>query len=222
MTIATVKARDKNLFAQGLILKDLAKTKEGDHDTAKFAAIWRPGSGEQQWASGMDLDEFKAKDAGFFKKGLRLTVMDIENGSFAGVWRSGSGAQWWHFGLDYDKFKAKDAEFFEKGLRLEQIDYEFGEFAGLWRPGSGGQRWASGMDLDEFKSKEAEFRKKGLRLVDVSITGGFDREIVAVWRPGTGEQRWASRSTDKKQQLDDLDKDFVAQGLRMEIVAVHR
>ena len=40
-----------------------------------FAGVWRPGSGEQRWRSGMDVDEFKAQDKEFFNKGLRLECL---------------------------------------------------------------------------------------------------------------------------------------------------
>jgi hypothetical protein len=226
MTVATLKLRDTKFFPGGFVIRDLAKMKVSDGATAQFSAIWRPGTGEQHWVSGLDHEEFKAKDAAFFEKGLRLKVLDIEGGSFAAVWRPGSGEQRWASGLDHDEFKSKDADFFDKGLRLEQIGEEFGDFSGVWRPGTGEQRWASGMDLDEFKAKDAEFFERGLRLVDVSVSGdgfaGASFGIAAVWRPGTGAQRWASRSTDHKQQLVELDTELRAENLRMEIVAVHR
>jgi hypothetical protein len=222
MTRATLKLRDASNFAKGFILKDLAKMKVGDGDTAQFAAIWRSGSGEQRWKTGLDHDEFKDADADFFDKSLRLKVLDIEGESFTGVWRPGTGEQRWRSRLDDDEFKKQDAEFFGKGLRLVQIVRDYGDFAGVWTPGSGEQRWRAGMDLDEFKSQDDEFVARGLRLVDVAIIGGFSASLTAVWRPGTGEQRWASRETDNKDELVEIDKEFVAKGLRMEIIAVHR
>jgi hypothetical protein len=144
------------------------------------------------------------------------------------AWRAGTGSQFWDSGMTIPTVKVQDKDLFAQGLILKDLakmkegDHDTAQFAAISRPGNSAQRWASDMDLDEFKAKDAEFFKNGLRLVDVSITGGFDQDIVAVWRPGTSEQRWASRSTGKKQQLEDLDKDFVAQDLRMEIVAVHR
>lgn len=226
MTRATVKVRDAEFFNAGFILQDFAKMKIGDGDVAQFAAIWRPGSGEQRWATNLDDEAFKAKDSGFFEAGLRLQAFDVESGQFSGVWRAGTGEQRWASGLDHDEFKQRDATFFDQGLRLEQIVVDGGAFGGVWRPGAGEQRWASSMDVDAFKAKDTQFFDKGLRLTDVAVSGagfaGSGFAITAVWRPGNGEQRWASRSTDDKQELVDLDAEFTAKGLRMEIIAVHR
>src|SRR3954470_11706984 len=85
---------------------------------SRFAAVWRPGSGEQRWRTGMSLDEFKSHDTDFFQKGLRLADLSIRGDNVAAVWRAGSGEQHWRTGMTVDDFKAHDTELFNKGLRL--------------------------------------------------------------------------------------------------------
>jgi hypothetical protein len=184
--------------------------------TDGYAAVWRPGSGEQRWRSGMTADEFKEQDQTYFDKGLRLTAVQIDNGRFLAVWRPGSGEQRWRSGMTADEFKKQDQTYFDKGLRLTTAQIAGSGFLGVWRPGSGEQRWRSGMTIDEFKKQDQTYFDKGLRLTTVQIRGG---EFFAVWRPGSGEQRWRSGMTFNEFRAQD--KTYFDKGLRITALQVH-
>jgi hypothetical protein len=122
MTVDQFKGEDADQFAKGMRIADLEA-----HGGDKFTGVWRPGSEEQHWRTGMSLDEFKAQDAKFvFQKGLRLVELELRDGlissAFAAVWKPGSGEQHWWSGKSINELEAKDAEFFSKGLRLQVLD----------------------------------------------------------------------------------------------------
>ena len=151
----------------------------------RFAAVWRPGSGEQQWRTGMSVDEFKSHDTDFFKKGLRLADLSIRGDSVAAVWRAGSGEQHWRTGMSVDEFKAQDTGLFNKGLRLADLEIYNGRYAAVWRAGNGAQHWRSGMSADQLENEDSTQFAKGMRLLDVEAYDGD--KFTAVWHSGTGE-----------------------------------
>ena len=55
-----------------------------------YLAVWQPGSGAQYWVTGLNYNDFKAKDTAHFNAGLRLVSMRVQNGSFSGIWNPGS------------------------------------------------------------------------------------------------------------------------------------
>ena len=63
-----------------------------------FLAIWRAGSGTQWWSTGLNFNDFKAKDLAYFNQGLRLISLRNHGGSYTGVWHPGSGAHRGHSG----------------------------------------------------------------------------------------------------------------------------
>jgi hypothetical protein len=70
MSVHEFKAQSKTFLEQGLRLTDLVV------ENGKFAAVWHPGSGQQRWLSST-VDTFEQKDSNeFFKKGLRLEVLE--------------------------------------------------------------------------------------------------------------------------------------------------
>src|SRR6185503_12356651 len=82
--------KDAELFAKGFRLIAFDRHPEpGDG----MICVWRAGSGEQRWRSGMSLSDFKVQDASYFAHGLRLTAVDSHNGKISAVWRPGEGAQ---------------------------------------------------------------------------------------------------------------------------------
>src|SRR5262245_49034458 len=105
--------------------------------TDGYVAVWRPGSGEQRWRSGMTADEFKDQDKTYFDKGLRLTAVQIDDGRYLAVWRPGGGEQRWRSGMSADEFKDQDKTYFDKGLRLTTAQIADGKYVGVWRPGGG-------------------------------------------------------------------------------------
>ena len=72
-------------------------------------------------AWGMSGDEFKTQDTTYFRQGLRITSLAIDDGKIAAVWRPGTGAQWVQWGMSGDEFKAHDTTYFPQGLRITSL-----------------------------------------------------------------------------------------------------
>ena len=68
--------------------------------------------------------QFKAQDKIYFDQGLRLSVLEIENGKYTAVWRPGSGAQWWQSQLGFSDFKTEDTAYFRQGFRLGFVELQ--------------------------------------------------------------------------------------------------
>lgn len=85
-----------------------------------YSALWRPGTGAQHWATGLDLDQFAARDRDLCGQGLRLAVLRVTDGgdNCTAVWRPGRGEQQWWTGTDLDKFTDAARRFFDVGLRI--------------------------------------------------------------------------------------------------------
>ena len=123
-----------------------------------YLGIWRLGSGDQWWVSGVRAAEFKARDADHFASGLRLVNFTVRDDGITAVWQPGAGDQWVHWDLDADVFTAQDRAYFGQGLRLQDLClYGDGRFAGVWRPGNGDQwaRW--GLTAEAFAALDQEF-----------------------------------------------------------------
>lgn len=179
-----------------------------------FATVWRPGSGSQWVRWGMSDDEFKAYDASFLARGLRLTAFVLKSRTLAAVWRPGTGTQWARWGMSADEFKAHDMAYFSQGLRITSLSIENGQLAAVWRPGTGTQwvRW--GMSGDEFKAHDMAYFSQGLRVTCLAIDNG---RLAAVWRPGGGTQwvHWNMSGGDFAAQ----DRTYFSQGLRITALA---
>lgn len=182
MTVATFKARDAELFAQGFRLRSLSV------NGGRYTAVWRPGTGTQLWASGMTLDEMRAKDETYFSQGLRIALIDIDGGRFAAVWQTGTGTQWWKSGMTVDQLKTRDTTYFNQGLRMRVLEIHNGLFTAVWRPGTGAQWWRAGMTGDQMDAQTSTYQGQGLRLALLAIENG---RMAAVWQPGSGSQFWA-------------------------------
>jgi len=182
-----------------------------------YLAIWRVGTGTQWWATGLNYNDFKAKDLTYFNQGLRLISLRFHQGSYTGIWHPGSGAQWWATGLSYDDFKTKDLGYFNQGLRLVDMEVLDGTFSGVWRPGSGAQWWVTGLNFNDFKAKDLDYFNQGLRLVCIRVqeNGTF----TGVWRPGSGAQWWVTglNYNDFKAK----DQTYFNQGLRLVDMELH-
>ena len=176
----------------------------------QMIGVWRPGTGEQRWGYAMSLDDFKASDAMYFARGLRLTAVDTSLGTIAAVWRPGTGAQHWSTGLSFSEFHALDAKYFAEGLRLAAIDVDDkGHFFGVWRPGKGRQRWASD-SFGAIEQKNIQFMNEGLRMVALDHNGA---QFVAVWQEGEGAQYWLTGLT--IEQFEQRDAQYCSEGLRL-------
>ena len=213
MSVDEFKSHDTDFFKKGLRLADLSI--RGD----SVAAVWRAGSGEQHWRTGMSVDEFKAQDTGLFNKGLRLADLEIYNGKYAAVWRAGNGAQHWRSGMSADQLENEDSTQFAKGMRLLDVEaYDGDKFTAVWHSGTGEQHWRTGMSLDEFKAQDAKFFfQSGLRLVELELRDGlFSTGFAAVWTPGTGEQHWWSGTS--VSELEAKDAEFFSKGLRLQVL----
>ncbi len=187
MTVTELKNNDANYFNKGMRIVTVDTYKVSSVPLKlSYAAVWRPGSGEQRWRVGMNAAEFKSHDDTYFAKGLRIAALDVQSGSIAAVWRPGVGEQRWRLGMNVDQLKSQDAEYFQKGLRLVMLKRHSDGFAAVWRPGSGAQRWAAGMRTSTFKENDQKYLGQGLRLVTLDT---YDGRWNAVWRAGAGEQR---------------------------------
>jgi hypothetical protein len=182
-----------------------------------FLAVWRPGNGAQYWSTGLNYDDFKAKDLEHFKQGLRLVSLRVDAGRFTGIWHPGTGAQWWSTGLSVVDFKAKDKEHFGQGLRLVDIEVHDGAYSGVWRPGSGAQWWSTNLDYAAFKAKDKEHFDAGLRLACVRVQS--NGQFTGVWHPGSGTQWWSTGLSSA--EFKAKDKEHFDQGLRLVDIEFH-
>ena len=211
MTVDELKLLDASYFARGLRITTIDTYKHSSFPLKlTYAAVWRPGSGEQRWRAGMSYEEFKAKDEAYFARGLRLAALDIQSGSVFAVWRPGVGEQRWRLQMSIDQLEKQDEEYFKNGLRLAMLKRHSDGFAAVWRPGTGAQRSVAGMRLSTFKENDQKFFQEGLRLVAVDTYGG---RWNAVWRAGAGEQRvdWGMPFETLKTRT----RDYAKRGLRL-------
>ena len=183
--------------------------KIAESDTA-YTGVWRKGSGEQRWATGLSYNDFKEKDETYFDQGLRLIAFDIKDGKYAGVWQPGSGEQRWRSEMTLSQFEDQDDNYFDQDLRIVALDVSGGKYSAVWRPGSGEQRWWAGVDSDKFESEDQKYYDKGLRLIILRVRDG---KFTGVWQPGSGTQWWRSGMTfDEFRAQDDT---YFKQGLRL-------
>jgi biotin carboxyl carrier protein len=185
------------------------------HGATGFAGVWQPGSGAQWWRAGMTLDQLKAQDATYFKEGLRITSIAVQDGRYTVVWRTGSGAQWWRAGMTLDQLKAQDATYFKQGLRIAALELENGRYTAVWRPGSGAQWWRAGMTLDQLKAQDTTYFKEGLRITALEIENG---RYTVVWRPGSGAQWWRAGMTGA--EIEAQDATYFKDGLRLAVMEI--
>jgi hypothetical protein len=158
----------------------------------------------------MTFDEFKAQDDTYFKQGLRITSLVIENGKFTVVWQTGTGTQWVRAGMTFDEFKAQDTTYFGQGLRITALALDNGKITAVWRPGSGTQWARVGMTAAEFETQDQTYFGQGLRLTTLAIEKG---RYAGVWQTGSGTQ-WVVHSRcfiDLKTE----DTAYFSQGLRL-------
>jgi hypothetical protein len=222
---ANFKSADKGYLSKGLRLVTIDRDDQTlgaagwainfTHED-RIIGVWRPGSGEERWCTGMSVDDFKQLDDDHFANGLRLRSVDKSGSSVSAVWNKGSGEQRWASGLSVDEFTKKDAAYFERGLRLVAIDIDDDEYFAVWRPGSGGQRWFCG-SFDAFKAKDSKYFEDGLRLVAFDH---HDGKYVGVWQPGSGAQYWYTGLT--VAEFKAKDAEMFAKGLRMVAVDMGR
>jgi hypothetical protein len=181
-----------------------------------FNGVWRPGTGPQFWRSGLSSDEFQAQDKAYFKQGLRLVRLQVDDGDHFALWRPGAGTQWAHAGLSIDEFTDIDKGYFKQGLRL--VDFYVGDddnWVGVWRPGTGAQWWRAGMSWQEFKDQDTTYLNQGFRIVTLIRDPSQDEgtSYAAVWRPGTGTQLF--RPNLGVQEFHDLNQQYFNEGLRL-------
>lgn len=211
MVVEELKLHDAAYFKKGMRIATIDTYKVSSVPLKlSYAAVWRPGSGEQRWRVGMSYEEFKTKDDTYFARGLHLASLDIQSGSVAAVWRPGVGEQRWRLQMSIDQLEKQDEEYFKKGLRLVMLKQHSDGFAAVWRTGSGGQRWKSGMRTSTFKESDQKFFDQGLRLVALDTYGG---RWIAVWRASAGEQRvdWGLPFEAVKNRT----RDYAKRGLRL-------
>lgn len=128
-----------------------------------IAAVWRPGNGEQRVRWGMSGSQFKDQDTEYFKRGLRIAALAIDNG-LAAVWRPGTGEQRVRWGMSGSDMSTQDATYFAKGLRLTALVVEGDKYAAVWRPGSGAQWWSARRCTVDFKTMDSAYFANGLRI----------------------------------------------------------
>ncbi len=182
-----------------------------------YLAVWQPGSGAQYWVTGLNYNDFKAKDTDHFNAGLRMVSMRVQNGSFSAIWHPGSGAQHWVTGYNYNDFKAQDTTYFNAGLRMVDIEVQGGNFSAVWRPGSGAQHWVTGFHFNDFKAQDTTYFNAGLRLVCLRVQP--DGNFTGVWQPGTGTQWWVTGLS--YADFKAKDTAYYNQGLRLVDLEIH-
>ena len=65
-------------------------------------------------ALGHDADQFKAQDDTYFKQGMHIAALEIDNGRFAAVWRP-AAARTWRSGMTGAEFEAQDRPISARG-----------------------------------------------------------------------------------------------------------
>ena len=215
MSINQFKANDRKYFKQGLRLSSVDIYRYSDIPKRySYTAVWRPGGGAQWWRSGMSIGQFKSQDRKYFKQGLRISSIDIQDGKVLAVWRPGVGSQWWRSGMSSGQFKSQDRSYFKRGFRLQHlVRHGRNDFLAVWRPGSGAQWWGTGMSSSSFKAKDRTYFKQNLRIRSYNQ---HSRKHYAVWRPGGGTQ-WIHSGLSLA-KINELDKKYFRQGLRLTTV----
>jgi hypothetical protein len=152
---------------------------------SNVTAVWRPGSGAQFWAALEPEAKFKALDKSHSENGLRLRVLQVDDGAFSAVWQPGAGAQHWQSGMSLSAIEKLDRAKFKDGMRLawidtsQDVDDDDGWY-GVWQPGSGTQFWRTGLSSAEFKAQDAAFFAEGLRLVYMRHDAGGSEKYLGL------------------------------------------
>jgi hypothetical protein len=189
-----------------------------------FVAVWRPGSGRQQWETGMTVDAFRQKTDQLFGQGLRIRAVDAYRTAqaprshlYTAVWGSGSGAQFWKAEMSATEFEALDTRYSRQGFRIAAIDVQDGRIMAAWRPGSGIQVSRLGISLRELLDLDSQCQKRGLRLAILKQYASD--KFAAVWRPDSLEVRWETGLTTEAFRSGDADN--FNGGLRLECVSTY-
>jgi hypothetical protein len=172
--------------------------------TLNYSALWRPGTGAQHWATGLDVERLTALDRAMVNRALRLTVLRVTDGGdhCTAVWRPGAGEQRWWTGTDLDEFRVVARGCFDRGLRIAAAHVEDGRLTAVWRPGAGAEHWELAATQDEFARVDAEQAARGCRLVTMmsghaggngsgygsdGAGGAAFGTFMGVWRSGAGQ-----------------------------------
>ena len=179
----------------------------------RLNGVWRSGSGEEIWWTGLSFADFQTKNNDLFNQNMRLTDLDA-NGGMTAVWHPGTDAQVCYVGLSLADFEAKDDALVQQGLRLTSLRADEGRHAAVWRTGTGQQQRLITPRVDELFTADKQFFAQGLRIQ--TWQQDFDKKLYyGVWRSdlGTGAQWLRSGMNESDFKAED-DKQNAA-GLRL-------
>ena len=83
----------------------------------RLNGVWRSGSGEETWYTGLSFDDFEAKGKDLFARDMRMVDLDT-NGGISAVWHPGNDGQVCYIGISRDDFVRHDKECLDEGMRL--------------------------------------------------------------------------------------------------------
>jgi hypothetical protein len=180
----------------------------------RLNGVWRSGSGEEIWYTGLSFADFEVKGKDLFERNMRMVSLDT-NGGISAVWHPGSDGQVCYIGMSRDDFVRHDTECLNEGMRLVSLRVAGGRHDAVWRTGSGRQeiRWTPSID-DLFATDKQHFAE-GMRLQ--TLQQDFDKGLYyGVWRSdlGTGAQ-WVRRGIPSNAEFTNEDARQTAAGLRL-------
>jgi hypothetical protein len=147
----------------------------------RFAGLFGPGQGGQQFVAGLEFQPFVDKWVELGSKTPKKdmlafdTYLDGTRRRFAGLFGPGQGGQQFVAGLAFQPFVDKWVQLGSMTPKKDLLAYraylEGGKlhFAGLFGPGNGGQEFLAKLDFDALVSHWVTAKSKGLRLLSVVV-----------------------------------------------------
>ncbi|WP_157647381.1 hypothetical protein [Actinomycetospora chiangmaiensis] len=179
----------------------------------RLNGVWRTGSGEETWWTGLSAADFDAKNRDLFARNMRITDLET-NGGFTAVWHPGTDGQVVWYGLSWPDFVQRNDECQREGNRLVSLRVDSTHHAAVWRTGSGRQEVLRTHSVNELMAADDQHVAEGLRLV--TMQQDVDQQAYyGVWRAdiGGGEQQVRRGLSDAEFSAEDARQN--AAGLRL-------
>ena len=173
-TLADLRAKNRQLYAQGFRLSDLQAYTAAD-GTVRYNGIWTPGNDGRPVVYNVTLQDLRADNGTFYNQGFRLArvqAFTAPDGSlrYNGIWTPGNDGRPVVYGYALADLQARNAQLYAQGFRLAQVQgYMLPGGGGvrynaIWTPGSDGRPVLFGYALHDFRAQNGTYDGQGYRL----------------------------------------------------------
>jgi hypothetical protein len=183
--------------------------------TARYNAVWRPGTTREIKVEGVAYDAYRAAYDKLWPQGWRLySLQPYANGSqvlYNAIWRPGTTGETHIYGASYEEYRSTYDELWPQGWRLFLLEPYVVDgqvlYTAVWRPGTTGEKQVYGWSYEDFRKEYDKLWPQGWRLYTLKCYV-FDGHVCydAIWRPSTtGEtQAYEWSYADYRARYDEL------------------